>query len=136
MSKQRVIDDTREPDGPIQEGPTNQSYASALSAAGAVVHSVVYTNDYQGTWMAFVAHKGQTGFVSGWFGSCGGCDDFQAFEYRCEGEPTQAELARFGSEYLDNIESLDEVRRRYEKQSEWCMEADETLRWIEEQGHE
>jgi len=113
-------------------GLTDEWYAAALSAAGATVHAAVFTKDYQGVWLAFVTYKGETGFVSGWFGSCSGCDDFYAFEYRCEGEPTQAELARFGSEYLDGIEGVDEVRKRYEEQSEWCMEADETLRWIKE----
>ena len=37
---------------------------------------------YQGDWLAFVEYKGERGIVQGSYGSCTGCDAFQAeFDY-------------------------------------------------------
>lgn len=54
------------------------SYQAALEAAGATVHKFAEFGDYQGQWWAKVTHKGVTGWVSGSYGSCSGCDAFQA----------------------------------------------------------
>lgn len=54
------------------------SYSSALEAAGAVVHTYETFGDYQGTWVADVTFNGIRGLVVGSYGSCSGCDAFEA----------------------------------------------------------
>lgn len=60
------------------------SYQSALESAGAVVHAYEEFGSYQGDWYAKVTHNGVTGWVSGSFGSCSGCDAWEAeFDTGC-----------------------------------------------------
>jgi hypothetical protein len=53
-------------------------YGEALQAAGARLIDYRAFGDYQGSWWAKVAWRGQIGFVHGAFGSCSGCDAFEA----------------------------------------------------------
>jgi hypothetical protein len=54
------------------------SYESALVAAGAEVIDTKYTGSYQGTWGSIVVYNGVKGLCTGDYGSCSGCDAFQA----------------------------------------------------------
>lgn len=85
------------------------SYRSALVAAGATVLNYEAFGSYQGTWLAFVEYNGEKGIVEGSYGSCSGCDAFEAefgwSLYDEENTPEQKEalsqrLAEFGKRYL------------------------------------
>lgn len=57
-------------------------YKTCLEKAGAKVLNFEEFGSYQGTWLAFVEYKGIKGIVEGYYGSCSGCDAFQAeFDY-------------------------------------------------------
>jgi hypothetical protein len=58
------------------------SYLKALEAAGAKVIEYQEFGSYQGAWMALVEHNGQRVIIEGSYGSCSGCDAFEAeFSY-------------------------------------------------------
>ena len=78
------------------------SYQQALEAAGATVSAFIEAGDYQGTWFARI---GPDQWVTGSYGSCSGCDAFQA-EFDCCREELpdyQSRLAAFGQQYLDDV---------------------------------
>lgn len=58
-------------------------YTKALEAAGATVYDWKQFGSYQGTWIAEVAlPNGRQGLIKGYYGSCSGCDAFEAeFSY-------------------------------------------------------
>lgn len=117
-------------------------YESCLEAAGATVHDFIQIGDYQGTWYAFLTFKGVTGFVSGSYGSCSGCD---AYDAECEshwndGEENREEnknwKAKFGLGYLDNIEAPGRFVRDVQENCESAYsdyrraEYNELLEWV------
>lgn len=53
-------------------------YKMTLEKAGAEVLAYKTFGDYQGTWLAFVKYNNQVGIVGGSYGSCSGCDAFEA----------------------------------------------------------
>lgn len=60
------------------------SYETCLEKAGAEILDFKEFGSYQGEWLAFVYYKGEKGIVQGSYGSCSGCDAFEAeFDY-CE----------------------------------------------------
>ncbi len=63
-------------------------YSEALEKAGCKILAFEEFGSYQGTWLAFVEHNGQKGIVEGSYGSCSGCDAFQA-EFDYGDEPTE-----------------------------------------------
>lgn len=68
-------------------------YETALEKAGCKIIDFKEFGSYQGTWLAFVEHEGQKGIVEGSYGSCSGCDSFQAeFSYN---EPPVEENGRY-----------------------------------------
>src|ERR1041385_38155 len=116
------------------------SYQKALEAAGAKVIDFKEFGSYQGDWFAFL-DDGQ--IVSGSYGSCSGCDAYQAeFGYSDEPEERggkyfkgwgkeitkveydkliteyQTKLSNFGQSYLTSKESLEEITARYKIKSE------------------
>lgn len=63
-------------------------YSEALEKAGCKILDFKEFGSYQGTWLAFVEYNGEKGIVEGSYGSCSGCDAFQAkFDYG--DEPTE-----------------------------------------------
>lgn len=108
------------------------SYEAALEAAGAEVHKFAEFGDYQGQWWAKVTHNGKTGWVNGSYGSCSGCDAFQAefnyHEYECDEhrygsapadcpDCTKAKtdydtrLKAFGESYLNDLLTQEEAEK-------------------------
>jgi len=63
-------------------------YSEALEKAGCKILAFEEFGSYQGTWLAFVEYNGQKGIVEGSYGSCSGCDAFQA-EFDYGDEPTE-----------------------------------------------
>lgn len=88
-------------------------YREAMEAAGATVHSYQEFGSYQGDWWADVTVNGERGFVHGSYGSCSGCDAFQAeFSYSDNGK-----CATHRYDYSDNhpdCPSCDEAAREYQ----------------------
>src|SRR5574340_992130 len=98
------------------------SYQEAMEAAGAEVVAFEQFGSYQGDWWAKVRYKGETGWVQGSYGSCSGCDAFEAefgwYEDACDehhrhqtdcdacqeaAASYRQRLAEFGRSYLDDL---------------------------------
>lgn len=132
------------------------AYEEALEAAGAVVHAFGQFGDYQGTWWAKVTYNGEVGWTNGSYGSCSGCDAFEAEfgftdrgcdEHRDSPRPEDCldckqvedayniRLADFGRSYLDDMlwtteKALEEASRNLE----WDSEAKDVVKFIKEIG--
>ena len=127
------------------------SYQAALKAAGAVVHAFEEFGTYQGDWLASVELGGKSGIVRGSYGSCSGCDAFEGeFGYSsgvcdehlwgykpvgCPACQSAAEsyterLARFGANYLNNIEDPKTVYAFFKEQESWDSDASAVIKWI------
>jgi hypothetical protein len=105
------------------------SYKSALEAAGATVLHFANFGDYSGTWYAQVEYKGETGWISDWYGSCSHCDAFQReFDY-CH-ESYEERLAEFGKRYLDSILPAEHFFGSLKEDAEWSQDAETALFWI------
>lgn len=107
-------------------------YQSALEAAGVEVEEFREFGSYQGTWIA-ILKDGRV--VEGSYGSCSGCDAFQAeFDYSGN-DPVK--LAAFGNTYLDTAESFSEILKRYKVKCEgeypWNEDL-EILEWLKEKS--
>ena len=130
------------------------SYQEALEAAGATVEHIEYFGSYQGDWLAVVTYKGVRGIIHSWYGSCTGCDAFQAeFGYNygscdehygdldpkcreCRRVKTSYDkrLRAMGKRLLDGMltsAEIEALRLRFVEQGEWDYDANATVRWIE-----
>ena len=128
------------------------SYELALKAAGADVKVFKEFGDYQGTWWAKVSYKGELGWVSGNYGSCSGCDAFEAeFFYNyyegCEEhrydeqkdclacqeniKKYQERLTIFGKSYLDDLlMSQEAAEKEASTNLDWDTEAEEVVAFL------
>jgi hypothetical protein len=113
------------------------SYKSCLEAAGATVHDFTTIGDYQGTWYALVSYGGVTGIASGSYGSCSGCDSYDAECERHWNEEGDGKdwQANFGRGYLDDIQNPKDFvayhQERLVDASPWSKdETKELLEWI------
>ncbi len=127
------------------------SYVQALKAAGAEVIEENSFGSYQGDWFALVRFNGETGWVWGSYGSCSGCDAFEAefgfgSEDFCDAHAYAGKddcpdciaaradyakrLAEFGRSYLDGIMTADAVVKQLEGRFEWDDESKEAAEWI------
>jgi hypothetical protein len=107
-------------------------YKEALEAAGAKVLAFKEFGTWQGDWWALVEYQGKRGWIHDYFGSCSGCDAFEA-EFGWD-EPTPQELAEFGKRYLDDIKTQEEAEQEVSKDIEWDLDAEEVLKFIKENG--
>jgi hypothetical protein len=130
------------------------SYRDALEKAGATVLAFDEFGDYQGTWLAKVTVGEEIRLITGSYGSCSGCDSFQAeFDFRghdCLGReyeyPSdeaaakgceeclkyQREVADFGRRYLDDPVDPAVVRKRFEEDRSWDSDAEPVLKWLDQ----
>lgn len=130
------------------------SYKLSLEKAGAVVLTFKEFGSYQGDWWAKVHVDNNTFWVNGCYGSCSGCDAFQAeFEYsydRCEKHKYDSKnsascedceklrieedkkLADFGKQYLDNKYTQEEAENKASEHIKWDMEAEEVVKFLKE----
>jgi hypothetical protein len=131
------------------------SYQNALSAAGAEIHEFKEFGSYQGEWFALVTYNGEKGWVQGCYGSCSGCDSFEAefgwddretcneHEYKGTDETRAAclgcqeakaryteKLAAFGRPYLEGLQPADTILKELDEQSRWDDESMEAAAWI------
>ena len=136
------------------------SYSEALKAAGAEVHEFNEFGSYQGDWWAKVTYNEQTGWVTGSYGSCSGCDAFEAefgysghdcgsdyyyspfwgddkFRDGCETcQSLKERFIKFGQEYLEGIMSQEKAEEVAGRNIEWDMEAQKMLDFIRSHGVE
>ena len=104
------------------------SYREALEAAGAEVLEFAEFGSYQGDWWAKVKVNDEVGFIHGYYGSCSGCDAFEA-EFGFD-DPTPEKLVAFGKEYLDEVLSFDQAIARASSDLEWDLDAKEAMDFI------
>jgi hypothetical protein len=117
--------------------PADKSdYELALHMAGANVHAHRQFGSYQGDWWALVTVKGKTGWITDSYGSCSGCDAFEAeFGWSDdEREDYAARLANFGRRYLDDILTQEQAEAKASENGDWDIEADEMAAWIRKEG--
>lgn len=131
-------------------------YAYAIKKAGAEVHIFGEFGDYQGTWCAKVTYQNITGWVIGSYGSCSGCDTFEAeFEYsshyhenddneclvswydlddfdvNCEKcLELEERLIRFGMHYIIAMMTQEEAERSLGQHVAYSLEDQEALLFI------
>lgn len=110
-------------------------YKDALEAAGAIIHDYIEFGDYQGSWFAIVSYKGSGGLIRGSYGSCSGCDAFQA-EFMDEYEnlsdkELKEKLKEFGKGYLNNeIFTFEEAIKEFNNYVSWDTESQDVLDWL------
>lgn len=111
-------------------------YEGALQAAGCEVLDFKEFGSYQGEWLACVKTNGIIGVVEGWYGSCSGCDAFEA-EFGWDGKETpdyEHRLKSFGEGYLPALpfeHYIVQFEKRV-KESEWDDEALDMLKTLVE----
>lgn len=130
------------------------SYELSLAAAGATVHEFKNFGSYQGDWWARVTlADGRSGWINGSYGSCSGCDAFEAefgygpedscnehgYTHRSDCEACvrakaehQEKLARFGAGYLDGFLTDAEALAQAEKNLSWDSDAAEMVAFIKQ----
>lgn len=92
-------------------------YSEALEKAGCKVLNFNEFGSYQGTWLAFVEYNGEKGIVEGSYGSCSGCDSFQA-EFDYYDEPVEKDGKYFKSHWNDDEEITKDEYDKLNKQAE------------------
>lgn len=108
-------------------------YALALHCAGVDVLDFENFGSYQGEWWARVQFpSGEIFFVPGSYGSCSGCDAFEAeFEWDSDERPDYAHRLRdFGREYLTNCYTLQGAIIEASKNLSWDHDAEEMVEWL------
>ena len=100
------------------------SYEQAIEANGVEIYDIKYFGSYQGDWWAYT----NIGFIYGCYGSCSGCDAFQA-EFGWE-EPTKEKLKEFGKSYVECPYTYEEALEKASENLEWDYEAKEMVEWI------
>ena len=107
-------------------------YQLSLEAAGAEIHCFGEFGSYQGDWWAKITYEGKTGWITGSYGSCSGCDSFQCeFSYGDEENPDyQSRLAQFGTGYLDDIMTNEQAISKASENLKWDAEAQEMVDYI------
>lgn len=108
-------------------------YAEAIEAAGGRIKEFKTFGSYQGTFMALL-NDGR--IIEGSYGSCSGCDAFEAeFDYDSEDQPDyKKRLAEFGAGYLNSACPLEQMIDIYKKKAEgeYAWDDDkEILEWLE-----
>ncbi|MED4787541.1 hypothetical protein P9429_11665 [Bacillus atrophaeus] len=105
-------------------------YREALESAGAEVLLYEEFGSYQGDWLAKVRYEGQIGWVHDYFGSCSGCDAFEA-EFGWE-DPSEEDLADFGKRYLSYMYTQDEIEARASENLDWDLTAEIMVNFVKE----
>lgn len=84
-------------------------YSSALRAAGADVIDFKQIGSYQGTWGAICDFQGQRVLVTGYYGSCSGCDAFEAQFGYMDDSPIQDEDGKYYTNWYKDEEITKET---------------------------
>ena len=90
-------------------------YRQALEKAGCNVLAFEEFGSYQGEWYAFVEYNGEKGIVQGSYGSCSGCDAFQA-EFSYSDERSESNGKYYRTPWADEDEEI--TKEEYDKLGE------------------
>jgi len=82
-------------------------YSEALEKAGCKIIDFEEFGSYQGTWLALVEYERETGIVEGSYGSCSGCDAFQA-EFDYSDEPSKKDGKYYKVQWGDEDDEITE----------------------------
>lgn len=107
------------------------SYEKALEAAGARIVAFEYFGSYQGEWWALVEFRRARGWVNGSYGSCSGCDSFEAEFGYGEREANHDNLADFGQVYLDTLLTQQQALESAGRNVSWDSDAQAMLNFIQ-----
>jgi len=127
------------------------SYIEAMERAGAAVKDSEYFGSYQGEILAHVEYDGLDGFVAVSYGSCSGCDWYEAevpyqrgcYEHRYDERPDTCDdcarvqanidsiIVKIGESILDGIMSADAMIAELSKRAEWDSEARGMIAWVQ-----
>jgi hypothetical protein len=144
------------------KGGLRMSYKKCLELTGATVYAFKEFGSYQGDWWALVKYQGKTGWISGSYGSCSGCDAFQSefdlyqddhthvidgkeiwcyniiddlFITGCpKCEDMLYRLSEFGKRYLEHIMTQEEAEKKASENEDWDLDAKGMLEWIQKKG--
>jgi len=135
-------------------------YEGCMELAGATVHVFQEFGSYQGDWWAKVTYGPYTGWVNGSYGSCSGCDSFQA-EFDCGNDHAHEDndyinasnlyenynkncekcvelkdkLIKFGEDYLSYIYTQEEAEKKAAEHLEWDDDAKEMVDFIKNNAY-
>jgi hypothetical protein len=104
-------------------------YIKALRAAGAEILAFEEFGSYQGDWWAKVRYNDEIGWVHGYYGSCSGCDAYEA-EFGWGEDVTEEKLSEFGAQYLGELYSQEEAENKCKEHLEWDLEAQPMFEWV------
>jgi len=111
------------------------SYETAFAAVpDCQVVWAEYFGSYQGRFLAKIIYKGETLFLHDWYGSCSGCDSFEAeFGLDDDSKPDyQERLAAFGLPYVESALPLENILATLRKEaSDWDDEIKEMIAKLE-----
>jgi hypothetical protein len=106
-------------------------YELALTAAGAIVHNFEQFGSYQGRWVAYVTYQNKTGWVTDYYGSCSGCDNFEAdVGYKTDEPDYPKRVIDFGKKYLEEILTQDEMEKIAREHSTYDLEDQRMLNYV------
>jgi hypothetical protein len=93
-----------------------------------------YFGSYQGRFLAKIVYKGETLYLHDWYGSCSGCDSFEAeFGWDDDSKPDyQERLAAFGLPYVESALPLNNILTALRAEaSDWDEEIKEMIAKLE-----
>lgn len=130
---------------PLPKSEDISDYHLALHMTGVKVLAYETFDDYQGTWLAHIEFpNGERYFIHDYYGSCSGCDEFQArdimerkYNYDTgqyeENLAYAHELRDFGREYLTNCMTEEQTLAKTSENLSWDHDAEKMVTWVKEQ---
>lgn len=109
------------------------NYQLALHMTGVKVIGYEMFGSYQGDWWALVEFPNhERYFVGGSYGSCSGCDAFEAeFGWNDESKPDYAHRLRdFGLEYLTDCRTREQAVEEASHNLSWDHDAQGMVDWL------
>lgn len=108
-------------------------YEKALVAAGVDIINYETFGSHQGRWLAKIRFpNGEMAYVSDYYGSCSGCDAFEAeLGFADEKDIAYAhKLKDFGRDYLENCLTFDEAMAVATEHVSWDRDAEDMVAWL------
>ena len=117
-------------------------YEGAFTAAGAEVLLAKYFGSYQGDCWVKVRYKGQVGWLNFSYGSCSGCDSYEAtmsWKPDKDTEPQEhlewlEKLKSFGEGYLGDIMTQEQAEAKAAENASWDMSAQDMVTWLKSEA--
>lgn len=136
-TKQEIaLRDKRHLVGDVAVKPSEDAYdyTAALEATGVKVLAFERFGSYQGDWWAHIEFPNhELFFITGSFGSCSGCDAFEAeFGWEDDKAPDYFHrLRNFGLDYLMDCMTGEQAIAQASKNLEWDSDAGSMVAWLQ-----